>query len=68
MKKLLLLLSSITLVGTLTGQNNLAAQPEKARVIAMTDGEIDDRSSMVRFLLYTNDIELVAIIQTSTCY
>ena len=41
---------------------------KKARVIAMTDGEVDDRSSMIRFLLYTNDIELLGIIQTSSCY
>lgn len=40
----------------------------KPRVIVMTDGEIDDRSSMVRFLLYTNDIELLAIIETSSVY
>ena len=43
-------------------------QQGKPRVIAMTDGEIDDRSSMVRFLYYTNDIELEAIIQTSSVY
>ncbi|WP_319231993.1 nucleoside hydrolase-like domain-containing protein [Draconibacterium orientale] len=45
-----------------------ANQPTKARVIAMTDGEVDDRCSMVRFLLYTNDIELEAIIQTNSVY
>ena len=40
----------------------------KPRVIAMTDGEVDDRCSMVRFLLYTNDIELLGIIQTNSVY
>ena len=40
----------------------------KPRVIAMTDGEVDDRCSMVRFLLHTNDIELVAIIQTNSVF
>ena len=40
----------------------------KARVIVMTDGEIDDRSSMIRFLLYTNDIELISIIQTNSAF
>ncbi len=34
----------------------------------MTDGEVDDRSSMVRFLLYTCDINLQAIIQTNSVY
>jgi len=40
----------------------------KPRVIVMTDGEIDDRSSMVRFLLYTNDVDLEAIIETNSVY
>lgn len=46
----------------------VAGQTSKARVISMTDGEIDDRSSMIRFLLYTNDIELLAIIQTNSVF
>ncbi|MCX6327585.1 MAG: DUF1593 domain-containing protein [Bacteroidia bacterium] len=41
---------------------------EKPRVIAMTDGEIDDQSSMIRFLLYTCDIELLAIIETNSVF
>ena len=45
---------------------NMAA--EKPRVIVMTDGEVDDRCSMVRFLLYTNDVDVVAIIETSSCF
>ncbi|WP_321346142.1 DUF1593 domain-containing protein [uncultured Draconibacterium sp.] len=45
-----------------------ANQPTKPRVIAMTDGEVDDRCSMVRFLLYTNDIELEAIIETNSVF
>ncbi|WP_346864089.1 nucleoside hydrolase-like domain-containing protein [uncultured Draconibacterium sp.] len=48
--------------------NILANQPVKPRVIAMTDGEVDDRCSMVRFLLYTNDMNLEAIIQTNSVY
>lgn len=43
-------------------------QEEKPRVIAMTDGEVDDRSSMVRFLLYTSEIDLLAIIETNSVY
>jgi hypothetical protein len=34
----------------------------------MTDGEVDDRCSMIRFLLYTNDVELLAIIQTNSVF
>lgn len=41
---------------------------EKPRVIVMTDGEVDDRCSMVRFLLYTNNVDVAAIIETSSCF
>jgi hypothetical protein len=44
------------------------SKAQKPRVIAMTDGEVDDRCSMVRFLLHTNDIELLGIIQTNSVY
>lgn len=47
----------------------VVAQKEvKPRVIVMTDGEIDDHSSMIRFLLYTCDIDLLAIIETNSVY
>jgi len=45
-----------------------ANQPAKPRVIAMTDGEIDDRCSMIRFLLYSNDMDIAAIIQTNSVF
>lgn len=41
---------------------------DKVRVIAMTDGEGDDRCSMVRFLLYSNEMDIEAIIQTNSYY
>lgn len=44
------------------------SQESKPRVVVMTDGEVDDRSSMIRFLLYTNDVELLAIIETNSVY
>lgn len=65
------LIKVFLIVTVLTGAVNFCyAQKniEKPRVIAMTDGEIDDRSSMVRFLLYTCDIELLAIIETNSIY
>ena len=31
----------------------------------MTDGEVDDMDSLVRLLLYTNEVDLAGIIQTS---
>jgi hypothetical protein len=46
----------------------ISGQNTRPRVIAMSDGEIDDRCSMVRFLLYTNDFDLAAIIQTNSVF
>lgn len=40
----------------------------KPRVIVMTDGEVDDRCSMVHFLLYANDMQVDAIIQSNSCF
>ncbi len=40
----------------------------KPRIIVMTDGEIDDHSSMIRFLLYTCDVEVCAIIETNSIF
>ncbi len=52
----------------LIGQSETKCQVSKPRVIVMTDGEIDDRSSMIRFLMYTNDVDLLAIIETNSVY
>jgi hypothetical protein len=37
-------------------------------VIVTTDGEIDDRCSMVRFLLYANEWDVEGIILSSSQY
>jgi hypothetical protein len=42
--------------------------PAKPKVIVMTDGEIDDHSSMIRFLLYTCDVDVQAIIETNSMF
>ena len=39
---------------------------QKPRLIITTDGEIDDRSSFVRFLLYTSDFDVAGIIATNS--
>jgi hypothetical protein len=44
------------------------AERVKPRVIATTDGEIDDLSTMVRFLLYSCDFDVAAIIQNNSRY
>ncbi len=38
----------------------------KPRVIATTDGEIDDQSTMVRFLLYACDYDVAGIVQVNS--
>ena len=43
-------------------------QNSKPRVIIMTDGEIDDHSSMIRFLMYSCDVEVCAIIETNSIF
>ncbi|MBB5803498.1 hypothetical protein F4560_003266 [Saccharothrix ecbatanensis] len=40
----------------------------KPRVIAMTDGEVDDKSSMIRFLMYSSDFDVAGIVQTNSRY
>ncbi len=43
-------------------------QNSKPRIIVMTDGEIDDHSSMIRFILYTCDLDVEAIIETNSIF
>ena len=38
----------------------------KPRVIASTDGEVDDRCSMVRFLMYSNEFQVEGLIHSSS--
>jgi hypothetical protein len=67
MKNTAIILSFLML---LPGSSQLFAQSKdpKPRVIVMTDGEIDDHSSMIRFLLYTCDVEVCAIIETNSMF
>ena len=41
---------------------------EKPRVIVTTDGETDDKASFVRFLLYTTDFDIEALIYTNSMW
>jgi Protein of unknown function (DUF1593) len=43
-----------------------APLPTKPRVIVTTDGEIDDRCSMIRFLMYANEFNIEGVIYTSS--
>src|SRR5436305_7604647 len=59
-KLILLFFGAITCVYHLHAQH-----PNKPRVIVTTDGEIDDQSSMVRFLMYTSDYDVAGIVQVN---
>ena len=41
---------------------------EKIRTVITTDGEIDDMNSFVRLLLYSNDLDIQAIVLTSSIF
>lgn len=40
----------------------------KARTVITTDGEVDDRNSVIRALLYANDMDIAGIVLTSSMY
>lgn len=52
---------------TVTAQMNRQESP-KPIVIATTDGEIDDRCSMIRFLMYANEWDIRGLIHSSSKY
>ena len=58
----------VSYLSTLLFCMSVMAHSQRPRVIVMTDGEVDDRCSMVRFLLYTNEMDGAAIIQTNSCF
>ncbi len=63
-KQLIIGLLFLFITGEVFAQNKAV----KPRVIVLTDAEIDDQCSMVRFLLYANDFDIEGIITTSSQY
>lgn len=69
---ILLILHSIPYAAYSASPTSLTVAPPleddtyKPRIIATTDGEIDDRCSMVRFLLYANEWDIEGIIYCSS--
>lgn len=41
---------------------------EKFRTVITTDGEVDDMNSFIRFLLYSNEMDLAGVILTSSTF
>ena len=64
----LLLLVAGCLPNFAAASDSEAAPQEKPRVIVTSDGEIDDECSLVRFLLYANELDIEGIITTSSQY
>lgn len=66
MKRLFLLLSVAAISVACTTDSFSSAEGEKPRVMVLTDAEIDDQLSMVRFLLSSNEYEVEGIVTTSS--
>lgn len=45
---------------------SLSVASDRPRVIVTTDGEVDDHSSMIRFLLYTCDFDVAGIVEVNS--
>jgi hypothetical protein len=53
---------------TASGAPVVGNSSSKPRVIATQDGEIDDKSSMVRFLMYSSDYDVVGIVENNSIF
>ncbi|MEJ8302509.1 DUF1593 domain-containing protein [Saccharibacillus sacchari] len=53
---------------TLTPQQQIQLKQSQARTVITNDGEVDDMNSMLRFLLYSNEMDLAGIVLTSSVY
>ena len=60
----------LTLTGCSSKENTVVTQTkqEKARTVITTDGEVDDMNSVIRALLYSNDMDISGIVLTSSMY
>lgn len=59
---------SVKLIEQMRIEESYLEDTTPARVIVMTDGEGDDKASMVRFLYYANDFDIEALIHTNSKY
>lgn len=46
----------------------MEAKATKAKTVITTDGEVDDMNSVIRFLLYSKEMNLSSIVLTSSVY
>ena len=59
-----LVVIGLSVVSPLSSQTNTA--PVRPRTIVTTDPELDDSNSMVRFLLYANEVQTEGLIYASS--
>lgn len=57
---------SVTGLSAQPGAPRFPPPPAKPRIIATTDGEIDDRCSMIRLLMYANEFQIEGLIYSSS--
>lgn len=67
-KKLAALLLGGVAMSAILPQNNIVNAAERPQTVVMTDGEVDDMDSFLRFLLYTNDVDVRGIIYSSSMW
>jgi len=58
----------ITILTACSRPQRIVVNLNKPRVVVLTDAEIDDQCSMIRFMLYANDFDVEGIITTSSQY
>ncbi|MGN1183485.1 MAG: nucleoside hydrolase-like domain-containing protein, partial [Faecalibacillus sp.] len=65
---LVLALSMILMLTACQSKEDVVTQTkqEKARTVITTDGEVDDMNSVIRALLYSNDMDISGIVLTSS--
>jgi len=61
-----LLVFAFTILSSFSYGFSQSGNRVKPRLIATTDGEVDDRSTMIRFLLYSCDFDIVGIVQNNS--
>ena len=64
--KTYILLLALSLLVAGCNQTALPDQVAKPRTIVTTDGEVDDMDSFIRMLLYSNDLDIEALVYSSS--
>lgn len=70
MKRILapVMAGALFLSGCAASDTNTDSTKEIARTVITTDGEVDDMNSVIRALLYANDMDIEGIVLTSSMY